>query len=175
MAKQQPKWATPTRQMYLVNLFVSSKGFCVFGHPKCPIPEHHYEIHIDNLIADWVADDRAQAQADYQAESEARHRTNERRYPLHGRFSAIAQDVYYDQQPEFYLEGLGVSGLTFKPFVKLRLASSFVRLHVDLGNILKPLSKSQKRKALRYGKLPKGLQDRIHDVCWQAVSHYLHN
>ena len=171
MAKQ-PKWTTPTRQTYLVTLFLRSKGFCVFGHPKCTIPEHHYEIFIDNLVADWIADDRAQRQADWQAETKARHSTNERTYPLHGRFSGIGQDIYYDNQPEFYLEGLGISGLTFKPFAKLRLASSYVRLHVDLEDILKPVSKSQKRKAIRYGKIPTDLQDKINDRCWQAVKHF---
>jgi hypothetical protein len=172
MAKQ-PKWTTPTRQTHLVTLFLRSKGFCVFGHPKCTIPEHHYEIFIDNLVADWIADDRAQRQADWQAETKARHSTNERTYPLHGRFSGIGQDIYYDNQPEFYLEGLGISGLTFKPFAKLRLASSYIRLHVDLDDILKPVSKSQKRKAIRYGKIPTDLQDKIHNRCWQAVKHYL--
>jgi len=171
MAKQ-PKWTTPTRQTFLVTLFLRSKGFCVFGHPKCTIPEHHYEIFIDNLVADWIADDRAQKQAEWKAEFEARHSTNERTYPLHGRFSGIGQDIYYDNQPEFYLEGLGISGLTFKPFAKLRLASSYVRLHVDLEDILKPVSKSQKRKAIRYGKIPTDLQDKINDRCWQAVKHY---
>ena len=171
MAKQ-PKWTTPTRQTHLVTLFLRSKGFCVFGHPKCTIPEHHYEIFIDNLVADWIADDRAQRQADWQAETKARHSTNERTYPLHGRFSGIGQDIYYDNQPEFYLEGLGISGLTFKPFAKLRLASSYVRLHVDLEDILNPVSKSQKRKAIRYGKIPTDLQDKINDRCRQAVKHY---
>ena len=172
MAKQ-PKWTNPTRQTYLVTLFLRSKGFCVFGHPKCTIPEHHYEIYIDDLVADWIAEDRAQRQAEWKAEFVARHSTNERRLPLHGRFSGIGQDIYYDNQPEFYLEGLGISGLTFKPFAKLRLASSYVRLHVDLEDILKPVSKSQKRKAIRYGKIPTDLQDKIQDKCWQAVRHYI--
>ena len=171
----QPKWATPTRQTHLVTLFLRSRGFCVFGHPKCQIPEHHYELYIDNLIADWKAEDRAQKQAEWKAEYEARHRTSERTYPLQGRFSGIGQDIYYDNQPEYYLEGLGISGLTFKPFAKLRLASSFIRLHVELGDILKPMSKAKKRKAIRYGKIPKEIQDRISLRVWQAVKHYLNS
>jgi hypothetical protein len=47
---QLPKWANSTRESYLVTLFLRSRGFCVFGHPKCTTPEHHYEIYIDNLI-----------------------------------------------------------------------------------------------------------------------------
>ncbi len=170
---RQPKWATQVRKTRLVRIFTDSRGFCVFGHPKCTIPEHHYEIFIEGLIADWKADDRTQAQAEWQAEYKVRHSTNDRRYPLHGRFSAVSQDVFYDQQPEFFLEGLGVSGLNFKPFAKLRLASSFMRLHVDLGDTLKGLSKSQRRKAIRYGKIPKEIHDKIHDACWLAVKHYL--
>jgi hypothetical protein len=106
MAKQ-PKWTTPTRQTYLVTLFLTNRGFCVFGHPKCTIPEHHYEIYIDDLVTDWKAEDRAQRQAEWQAEFKDRHIANERRLPLHGRFSAIGKDIYYESQPEFYLEGLG--------------------------------------------------------------------
>jgi hypothetical protein len=84
-----------------------------------------------------------------------------------------AATIYYDNQPEFYLEGLGISGLTFKPFAKLRLASNYIRLHVELDEILKPMSKSKKRKAIRYGKIPKDIQDRINIQCWQAVKHYM--
>ena len=97
------------------------------------IPEHHYEIYIDNLVKDWISSDRQDRQAEWQAEFEARHSTNERRYPLQGRFSAIGKDIYYDNQPEYYFEGLGISGLTFKPFAKVRLASSYIRLQVDLS------------------------------------------
>ncbi len=171
----KPKWATPTRQTCLVKVFVRSRGFCVFGHPKCLIPEHHYELYIEALIADWIAGDRTQSLAEWQAEYKARHSTNDRRYPLHGQFSGVSQDVFFDKQPAFFIEGLGVSGLTYKPFAKLRLASSFMRLHVDLADTLKPVSKNKKRKALRYGKIPNELQDKIHNACWLAVKHYLNS
>ena len=167
-----PKWAIPARQTCLVQIFVRSKGFCVFGHKNCLIPEHHYEVYSEELIADWVNDDRAQREAEWNAERKAMHSTNDRRYPLHGRFDAVSQDVFFDRQPAFYLEGLGVSGLTFKPFARLRLSSNPMRLHVDLGDILKGYSKSKRRKAIRYGKIPKPIQDKIHDVCWIAVKHY---
>ena len=83
--------------------------------------------------------------------------------------------MFFDKQPEFFIEGLGISGLTYKPFAKLRLASSFMRLHVDLADTLKPVSKNKKRKALRYGKIPNELQDKIHNACWLAVKHYLNS
>ena len=81
-----------------------------------------YELKSETIIKDWIADDRKQSQADWQAEYELRHRDDDRRFPLRGKFSGIAQDVYYDRQAQFYLEDLGISGLTFKPFAKLRLA-----------------------------------------------------
>ncbi len=81
--------------------------------------------------------------------------------------------MFYDKQPEFFVEAIGVSGLTYKPFAKVRLASSFMRLHVDLKDTLKPVSKNQKRKALRYGKVTADIQGKVNDACWLAVKHYL--
>ena len=132
-----------------------------------------YELKSENVIKDWIADDRAQSQADYQAEFEARHKTNDRSMPLHGKFSGIGKDVYYDNQPQYFVENVGISGLTYKPFAKLRIASSYIRLFVDLGERFKPVSKSQKRKAIRYGKIPKDTMDKIELACWKAVKHYL--
>ena len=167
--KRYPKWVTLDRQAHLVNLFLRSKGFCVFGHKPCPYPEHHFELFIENLIRDWVSDDRAQSQAEWQAQRQLLHSLGERREPLRGRFSNIAKDIFYTGQPQFYLLGLGISGLIFKPFAKVRLASSFVHLFVDLGNTLKEASKNQRRKAIRYGKVTSTINSQIE----QAVKHYL--
>jgi len=165
----KPKWATPDRQAYLVELFLRSQGFCVFGHKPCPYREHHYELYIDNLIKDWAADDRAKAAADWQAERKALHGLGERSYPLRGEFSAIAKDIFFGNQAQFYLEGIGISALTFKPFAKVRIASSYMRLHVDLADSLKDTSKNARRKALRYGKLTDTAKHRVK----RAVRHYL--
>ncbi len=164
-----PKWATPGRQAYLVSLFNRSRGFCVFGHKNCLVPEHHYEVFIEDLIGDWASDDRAQRQAEWQAERKAIHSLGERRLPLRGQFSAIGKDVFYGDQPQFYLLGLGMSGLTYQPFAKVRLASSFMHLHVNLGDTLKKVSKNKKRKAIRYGKI----DQQIHGLCKAAVMDYL--
>jgi hypothetical protein len=134
-----------------------------------------YDLKSETIIKDWIADDRAQRQAEWQAEYKARHARGERTYPLHGRFSGISQEIFYDSQPAYYLEGLGISGLTFKPFAKVRLSSSLIALHVDLGDLLKPMSKNKRRKAVRYGKIPIGLEDRIKDACWLAVKSYLNH
>jgi hypothetical protein len=172
----QPKWATPIRQAHLVSIFLRSRGFCVFGHPQCPIPEHYYEVYIEGLIADWQADDRQQDTADWQEERKRLHSLAERRYPLRGQFSSIAKDIFFSQQPLFYLLGLGISGLTFKPFARIRLASSYVHLFVDLGDSLKGVSKNKRRKAIRYGKaLPIEKQREVELVCRLAVKHYLDN
>ena len=176
MARRNPKWATPDRQAYLVRLFLISRGFCVYGHKPCPIPEHHYELYIESVISNWVSDDKAQRQADWQAERRQLHSLAERRYPLHGQFSAVSKDIFLADQPQYYLEGLGINGLTFKPFAKVRVASSFIHLYieVDLSNILKGVSKAKRRKAIRYGKaLPEETQKQINQLCNLAVRHYL--
>jgi hypothetical protein len=85
----------------------------------------------------------------------------ERRYPLRGQFNGIGKDIFYSGQPLYYFKGIGISGLTFKSFAKVRLASSFVNLHIDISDSLRELSKNAKRKALRHGKLT--------ETAWQGI------
>lgn len=166
----QPKWATPSRQAQLVSIFLRSRGFCVFGHKNCGIPEHYYEVYIEGLIADWKAEDRQKDTADWREERKRLHSLAERRYPLRGQFSSIAKDIFFARQPLFYLLGLGISGLTFKPFARVRLASSYVNLYVDLTDTLKGVSKAKRRKAIRYGKpLPLEIEGEIQRACELAV------
>jgi len=172
MAKSNiPQWLTLDRKAHLIDLFNRSQGFCVFGHKPCSNPNHHYEQFIEDLIADWIAEDRATRQALWQAERQALHSLGEQSEPLRGRFSIIGKDIFFAKQPEYYLIGLGISGLTFTPFAKVRLASSFVNLHIDLGDSLKEVSKAQRRKALRYGKVSNEVRQRINT----AVNHYLNH
>jgi len=169
-----PKWATPDRRHHLVSIFLRSRGFCVFGHPQCSIPEHHYEVYIEGLIADWKADDHQQDTAEWQEERKQLHSLAERRYPLRGQFSIISKDIFFSEQPLYYLLGLGISGLTFKPFAKVRLSSSYVNLFIDLGDTLKRVSKTKRRKAIRYGTaLPLEVQKEVEQVIRLAVRHYL--
>ena len=131
-----------------------------------------YEARIRALIQDWAIDDRAEREAAWQAERKAMHALNERGR-VRGQFNATGKDAFYAVQPTFYLDGLGISGLIFKPFAKVRVSSSFVNLHVDLGNTLRKLSKNGRRKAIRYGKaLPQELQAEVDELCRQAVRHY---
>ncbi|MBA7656171.1 hypothetical protein ES703_64086 [subsurface metagenome] len=172
--KNQPKWATLDRQAYLVSLFDKCGGFCVYGHKPCLVPEHHYELFIESLIWYWIADDRATDFAEWEAEQKYLHNLGELRYPLRGQFSAIARHIYADSQPLYYLEALGISGLTFTPFAKVRIASSYMRLYIDLGDALKRVSKNKRRKAIRYGKpLPEPVETNVSVIISQAVKDYI--
>ena len=169
-----PKWATPNRQAHLVKLFVDSGGFCVYGHKDCLIPEHHYELFIDDLIADWKLADREQREAEWLAELKAIHSLGEQTYPLRGQFSAISKEIWGNSQPLFYIQGLGMSGITLLPFAKVRVSSSYMSLFVDLGNALRKVSKAKRRKAIRYGKpLPKQVEENVIEIVREAVKHYL--
>ena len=174
MARQTPKWPTPSRKAHLVKLFLRSGGFCVFGEHPCSNPQlHHYEPFTEAVIADWKADDRAQRAQEAKAEQRALHGLGECG-AVHGRFNSVGRDVFFGQQAQYYLEGLGISGLTFKPFAKVRIASSYVNLFVDIGEALKGLSKSKRRKAIRYGKaLSITVQEVVDEACNKAVKHYL--
>lgn len=168
------KWATHSRQAHLVKLFLRSGGFCVYGERPCSQPTlHHYEPFTEGLIADWKADDRAEQSALWEAERKALHGLAERG-ALRGQFSAIGRDIFFSQQPQYYLDGLGISALTFRPFAKVRLASSFVCLHIEITEALHTTSKARRRKAIRYGKpLPQEARGKIDQICSLAVKHYL--
>lgn len=171
-----PKWARPSRQAKLIELFNKSGGFCVFGHQNCLYAEHHYHLFIEGLISDWKADDREASKLEYMLESKRLHSLAEPRQPLRGRFSAISKDIWKSAQPLYYLDGLGVSGVTLQAFVRVRIASSYMRLYVNLATAFKGLSKAQKRKAVRYGKpLPHNTEQTIKEVVKQAVKDYLAN
>ncbi len=171
-----PKWSSPNRQAYLVKLFLDSGGFCIFGHRNCAIPEHHYEVYIEALIDDWKAEDREQTRLDWEAEHKAMHSLGEPRLPLTGRFNNISQVIFHDSQPLYYLEALGMSGVKLLPFARVRLASSYMRLYIDLGHSLRGISKNKRRKAIRYGKqLPKSIQARVAELVGLAVRDYLNH
>lgn len=169
-----PKWATLDRRNVLVQLFTANGGFCVYGHKKCLIPEHHYHLYAEFLIKDWKQLDREQAQAEWETEQKAMHCLGEQSYPIEGRFNAISKDIFASNQPLYYFQGQSVSGLTLTPFVKVRIGSSYMRLFVDLGESLRGVSKNKRRKAIRYGKpLPKGIEEIIRHKVLEAVRHYL--
>ena len=170
----QPKWSTSNRKAQLVKLFLDSGGFCVFGHKNCTIPAHNFDIYIETLIDDWIAEDRQQSSLDWKAESKAMHSLGERRLPIRGKFSNIAKDIFFERQPLFYLEALGMSGLKMQPFARVKLSSSYMRLYIDLGDSLKAISKHQRRKAIRYAKpLPQEVAVKVAKLVTLAVKDYL--
>ena len=172
-ATKLPKWATPERRSKLVELFIRSGGFCIFGHTTCDIPQHHYELFIEGLITEWKADDREAKSYEYRLESIRLHSLSEPRTPLRGRFSAVSKDIFYGSQPLYYIEGLGVSSLTLQPFVRVRLSSSYMRLYVSIGEALRGVSKSKKRKSIRYNKpLPQSIENTIKELIKQSVLDY---
>jgi hypothetical protein len=168
-----PLWLTPERKESLIRLFVESRGFCVYGHPLCQIPEHHYTVYIEYLIHDWKELDRDLRNAELEAEMKALHHVPQRRFPIEGRFNAVSRDIYAESQPLFFLKGQSVSGVTLKPFVVARISSTYIHLHVDLSGILKQVSKSKRRKALRYGKpLPHEITTEINREVLNALRDY---
>lgn len=176
MTTTMPKWSTPNRQALLVKLFLDSGGFCVYGHKSCAIPSHHYEIYIENLIDDWKADDREQASFEWKLEQKRLHSLGEPRLPVRGRFSAISKVIWHDKQPLFYVESLGMDCLKLKPFARVKLSSSYLRLYVDLGDSLRGMSKNKKRKAIRYRKsLPTDIEARVSKLVALAIEDYLNH
>jgi len=168
MSSKSPKWLTPERKAHLIDLFHRSRGFCVFGHSLCQYPEHHYQLFIEDLIKYWISEDKAQRLAEWRAELRQIHSLGERKEPLRGRFNTISRDIFFDQQPLYYVLGFGISGLTLKPFAKVRMSSSYVVLYVELDRLTN-VSKSRKRKALRYGKSSTEIDNTIRE----AVKDYL--
>ncbi len=150
--------------------FIDNENLLTFGvKGECQYPEY-----VSRLIQEWRNDSRSLKQAEWQAERLTLHALGERREPIRGRFNGVSREITLAEQPTYYLDSLGVSGLTFKPFAKIRLSSSYVYLYVDIQKPLQAVSKSKKRKAIRYGKpLPAEILDRIDLACNKAVRHYL--
>ena len=169
-----PKWSTIPRRAKLLELYFRSGGFCVYGERPCTKPKlHHYEYYVKGLVKDWVADDREENSFMYRVIKANLHRIPERG-ALRGRFNFVSRDIYHDSQPQYYLEAIGLDAVKFKPFAKIRIASGYTRLHVDIDEPLKVLSKHKKRKAIRYGKgLPVDVQKQVESICNLAIARYL--
>jgi len=133
-----------------------------------------YDLKAEQAISYWKADDREARGIEYKLESIRLHSLSEPRTPLRGHFSAVSKDIWYSSQPLYYIEGLGISGLTLEPFVRVRLSSSFMRLYVNIGDTLRGVSKSKKRKAIRYNKpLPQSIENTIRQLVKQSVLDYI--
>jgi len=145
------------------------------GYEVIPIPRLNtlYDRVIDEMVADWRRDDAEARRYSRELEGRAMHRLPERG-ALRGHFNAISRTIFFDNQPMFEILGLGVSGLTFKPYAKVRLASSIVALQVDVSEALAPLSKNRRRKSIRYNRpLPATIEAVVSETCSRAIAHYL--
>jgi len=132
-----------------------------------------YDLRLAEVIEDWVREDKQAKAYERRAISRMLHSIPEVG-KLRGEFNAISRDIYHESQPTYFIECLGISGLTFKPFAKVRIASTYTRLLVDLKAPLTSVSKNRKRKFIRYGKgLPIGVQREVELSCNQAIAHYL--
>jgi len=132
-----------------------------------------YELLSSEAVKYWINDDRLQKLAEWKAERKAIHSLSERNYK-NGRFGSVSSVIFHESQPLYYVESVGMNALTCKPFVRVKLASSYTRLDVDLGDSLRKLSKNRKRKAIRYGKpLPSKINDIVSNRAFEAVSEYL--
>jgi len=69
-----------------------------------------------------------------------------------------------------------MSGLKLQPFAKVKIASSYFHLYIDIGDSLKATSKNKRRKAIRYGKpLPQEVAVRVSKLITLAVKDYLNH
>ena len=170
-----PKWETEGRKARLLKVAVDSIHDLAswrvdlltgaFFSPK---------YNLEAIISDWKAEDREAARLEWKRVQREIHSLGETRTPIRGRFSNIARDIWADKQPLFYLEAMGMDALKLRPFARVKVASSYFRLYVDLGDSLRPVSKNRKRKAIRYGKpLPPSVDQAIAQKIGRAVQDYL--
>lgn len=167
------------RKLYLSKVFLRymsdfPKGWKLdflygnFYNPDC-------EAEIQRIMSYWKLDDREARQALWEAERKAIHALNEKPYH-NGRFGSVSSVIWHETQPLYYIEGLGMSGLTLTPFIKVKLASTYNHLYIDLGNSLRNISKNRRRKAIRYGKpLPNQINEIVSSKTSEAVLHYLNH
>jgi len=166
------------RKNYLSQVFLKymsnfPKGWkldLMTGDIYCP----EYDTEIVRIIGYWKLDDREARQALWETERKAIHSLNERNYKA-GRFGSVSSVIFHESQPLYYIDGLGMSGLTLKPFVKVKLSSSYTHLYIDLGESLRKVSKHSKRKAIRYGKPSVQVNEIISSKTNDAVLDYLNH
>lgn len=169
-----PKWCTAERQNHMIDLFLRSAGFCVFGHRPCENPEHHYESFIEGLIWEWKRDDAQERVYLWELERRRIHRLPE--FSKRGRFDVIAKDEFMRKRPEWYLVGLAVNPLNHKRLAVVRIPSSSVYLYVDVEPVQKNMSKNRRRKMFRHGASPPvEVMRRIEALCSLAVGDYWKN
>src|SRR5271157_1513425 len=110
------EWLTSSRKAHLFRIFSGYasilNGFKV-DEETGKVSNPSYERVTSLMIADWKADDREAKEYEWLLERKAMHSLGEKRSPLRGRFSNISSEIWHNQQPQYYVERLGYSTLSY--------------------------------------------------------------
>jgi len=141
--------------------------------PFCQGCPRFFQNYIEPVIKGWIAEDKVEQVALWQQEQRRLHYAPDERGWHNQQFDPVAKDVFFQQQPPYYLEGVGISGLTFTRIAKVRVPSTPVRLFVDVATSkrLKKLGQNARKRLRRRGLLLE--EDRIIDqLCSAAVKDF---
>ena len=191
---EYPQWATPQRRALLVELFQRStlvwlspdspiRGFCMDSQcsmsadnpvPFCQGCPRFFQNYIEPVIKGWIAEDKVEQVALWQQEQRRLHHMTDERGWRNQRFDPVAKDVFFQQQPPYYLEGVGISGLTFTRIAKVRVPSTPVRLFVDVASSkrLKKLGQNARKRLRRRPALLLQEDRTIDQLCRAAVKDF---
>ncbi len=160
------------------------RGFCMDSQcgkvsednpdPCCAGCSRFFQNYIEPVIKGWIAEDKVEQVALWRQEQRRLHHMTDERGWRNQRFDPVARDVFFQQQPPYYLEGVGISGLTFTRIAKVRVPSTPVRLFVDVASSkrLKKLGQNA-RKRLRRRPALLLEEDRVIDqLCRAAVKDF---
>lgn len=167
-----PQWATSERRAYLVELFVKSRGFCIYGHPNCPNLEHHaYEIVSEEIIADWIGQDREERKALWEKEQRELHRLPQ--IYKRGPFDSIRRWEYLDNRPIYRIKAIGVNPFNHHRTAQVEIPGLRTTIWIDLAGI--KCSKSKLRKVIRYqrGAIPKDIEQAVNDRIARVVARHI--
>ena len=141
--------------------------------PYCQECPRFFQNYIEPLIKFWVDDDREERAELWRKEQREMHSLNERRCKKQ-QFDQTARDVFFQQQQDYYLEGVGISGLTFTRIAEVRVPSTPVRLFVDVADskLPKKLGQNARKRARRQAALQIGEDKSIDTMCRKAVQHF---
>ena len=127
-----------------------------------------FDLHMDGAIAHWVAEDKAQASAEWKAEQQRFHSDQKR--IRQGPFDSIRREQFMAEQPRCYIVGLTPDLVTMRPTVLVRIASTDIYLFVDVGDVIQRGYRKPRRKAIRHGHiLPRGTEEAVAALVQGAV------
>ncbi len=124
---------------------------------------HLYEKLKADLKAMWIQEDRdVKAALSRREAADLHHMPDNKGWGR--RYDPVQKDIFFAQQPRYYVESIGIDPLTHQKFAKIRVSSSSRRLFVAL-----PQTTYNARKRLRrQGLLPLT----IDQICQKAAEEY---